>query len=212
MNLMGDFSRALNAAGLHPSIRILAWGGLAVAATWAAVFGLLAVGLFAMAVAPKPALMRLLARSRWLLVSLVLIFGYGTPGEALAPDLSAMSPTWEGVAAGALHAWRLVFIMATLSLLVNSMAEEDLLSGLYLCLRPLEAAGIPTERFAIRLWLVLQYAQSSERPACLREWLGQDPASAPAACSTLRLAVPGYGPADAVLVAATLALTAALLA
>lgn len=207
---MVDFSRTLNA--VHPSIRILAWGALAVAAAWAAVFGLLAVGLFAMAVAPKPVLARLLARSRWLLVSLVLIFGYGTPGEALAPDLGAMSPTWEGVAAGALHAWRLVFIMATLSLLVNSMAEEDLLSGLYLCLRPLEAVGIPTERFAIRLWLVLQYAQSSERPACLREWLEQDVASAPPVCSALRLAVPGYGPADAVLVVATLALMAALLA
>lgn len=211
MNLMGDFSRTLNAAGLHPSLRILAWVVLAVAATWAAAFGLIVVGLFVVAVAPKPALMRLLVRSRWLFLSLVLIFGYGTPGEALAPGFSAMSPTWEGAAAGALHTWRLVFIMAALSLLVTSLTAEELLAGLYLCFRPLSAAGMPTERFAIRLWLALQYAQSSARPV-RREWLEQELAREPAACLTLRLAVPGYGPADAGLVAATLALTAALLA
>lgn len=208
---MGELSRKLNASGLHPSTRVLVWMLLAAAASWASPSGLLVASLMALAAAPRPSLFRLLVRSRWLLISLTLIFGLGTPGEPLAPGLGAMSPTWEGLNAGALHAGRLVFIMATLTLLVTSMRPEALLAGIYTCLRPLHVFGLPAERFAARLWLTLEYAQSAAKPVRLRDRLEQGLAGEPPAASAVTLVIPPFGSSDGVFVVIAAALIGVLL-
>lgn len=209
---MADLSPALNASGLHPASRILAWVFLAAAGSWANPQALLALGVLALLLAPKAPFARLIARSRWLLLSLIVIFGLGTPGEPLVPQFGAFSPTTAGVAEGALHAWRLTFIMASLTLLVTSMATEELLVGLYVLLLPLNVLGLEAERVATRLWLTLRYAQSFEKPARLKDWMERGLETAPPGTGSMTLAIPGFRLGDAAFAGAALVLAGVLLA
>ncbi|MBI2312555.1 MAG: hypothetical protein HYU77_08640 [Betaproteobacteria bacterium] len=209
---MADSSPALNAAGLHPATRIVAWVILTAAASRADPPALLALGAVALLLAPRAPFARLFVRSRWLLLSLVLVFGLGTPGEPLAPHLGIFSPTAEGVAEGALHAWRLTFIMASLTLLVISMPTEEMLIGLYVLLHPLNGPGMGAERVATRLWLTLRYAQSAEKPARLTDWLERGLEADPAETGSMNLAIPRFRLGDAAFAGAALVLAGALLA
>lgn len=209
---MVDRYRALIARALHPTTRILVWMLFAAVASWTAPFALLALGIVALLLAPKAPFARLFSRSRWLLASLILIFGFATPGEPLAPQLGAFSPTAEGVMEGALHVWRLTFIMASLTLLVTSMAAHELLAGLFVCLRPLRSIGVPAECIAARLWLTLQYAQCSEKPVRWKEWVEHGFETEPPATLPMTLAIPGFRPGDAVFGAAAVMLAGVLLA
>jgi energy-coupling factor transport system permease protein len=109
----------------------------------------------------------LLRRARWLLLSILLIYAYATPGEYL-PDLADyLAPTYEGLQAGLLHIGRLTAMLAALSLLLASSIREDIMVGVYLMLRPLRPMGIAPERFAARLWLTLHYVETMP-PGVLR--------------------------------------------
>lgn len=102
---------------------------------------------------------KLIRRMRWLLLSILLIYAFTTPGEYLSNMPFGIAPTVEGVEHGGLQVMGLMIALAALTLLYAGSTTAQLILGLYLLLQPLKYLGIAVERFAVRLSLTLQYVE-----------------------------------------------------
>ena len=155
-----------NPVRLHPATKIALWLFLAVSLPWQHPASLLLVNvlLLILFVVRRPSgLFRLLRRTRWLLLSLLLIYALATPGETLWPQLPAyLAPTREGLAAGLMQVGRLGTLLVALAWLLAACSRDDLLAGLYVLLRPFKVLGLDSERVAVRVWLTLHYAEQTE--------------------------------------------------
>jgi len=146
----------------HPAAQILAWCLLVVAMQLLAPGMLLAAAgavlLCAFAVS-RHKFMQLLRRTRWILLSLLLIYAWSTPGQALPEALGVFAPTREGLMDGALQLIRLLAALAALAILLDRLHRQHLIAGLYTLFAPLRLIGLSRERFAVRLALTLHYAE-----------------------------------------------------
>lgn len=113
----------------------------------------------------------LLRRTRWILLSLLLIYAFATPGLYLLPDFGSAGPSIEGIRAGVMQTWRLLLMLAALALLLRCTDREALLSGIYTLLKPLQPFGVNAERIAVRLWLTLRYAEGGGGQAAGQDWM-----------------------------------------
>lgn len=147
---------------MHPAIRIvmlvvfaglLAQGGLR---GLLLSFVLLAILYGAVRAVDLAVLGRMLKRMRWLFVSLAVVYLWFTPGDPLFPALGAVSPTVDGLQAGALRVGLLIVLVTAVNLLLQSTSREQLLVGLYWLARPLQWLGFSRERLAVRMVLVLE--------------------------------------------------------
>lgn len=155
---------------LHPATRIGLWILLALAVAWLRweALALLSAALALwLAATRNPAFLPLLRRARWLFASLLLVYGFATPGAPLWAAIPA--PSWEGVALGAMQTWRIALMLAGLSLLTAATPAAELISGIHALLRPLATLGIDPGRFALRLALTLEYARRQD-PVRGRNW------------------------------------------
>lgn len=100
-------------------------------------------------------------RARFLLIVLVVLFAFFTPGEALVSVLGQAGPTREGLALAASHGVRLLAVLILVALLLKTTDERTLVSGLMSLAAPLAVCGFPVERLALRVLLVMAYV---ERP------------------------------------------------
>lgn len=168
---------------INPATRISIWLGFAVAVqaigptTLLLVTVLSVVGLIAMRVTGALSMLR---RVRWLLLSLLLIYSFATPGDPAFPALGFLSPSLQGLHGGTLQAWRLALLLSTLALLLHACPRENLLSGIYILLRPLRPLGLDPERVAVRLWLTLHYAEQQPRKSIHSWWHDLRAATEPA--------------------------------
>lgn len=180
---------------MHPATKILLWLGFAIAIqgldfaqlTLLSVLAILCLAVLGAWYRALP----LLRRSRWLLLSLLLIYAFATPGDLLFPAIGIYSPTLQGVRGGTLQVWRLTLLLLALALLLHSCPREKLLSGLYVLMRPFRSVGLNPERLAVRLWLTLHYAQQQSRQK-MQAWRDElrsalDPAPSGMAHVTLEL-------------------------
>lgn len=101
----------------------------------------------------------LLRRTRWLMISLLLIYGFASPGDPVQPLLGVFSPSVQGIQAGVMQVWRLLMLLAGLSILSVTTTQEGLLTGLYVIMRPFNRLGMNAERIVLRVWLTLNYAK-----------------------------------------------------
>ena len=99
---------------------------------------------------------RMLQRVRWLLLAMLILYGWFTPGDALVPALGAWSPAQEGLRQGVLRILALLAIVAAVYLLLASTGRGALVGGLLWYGRPLQLLGLDDRRFAVRLVLALQ--------------------------------------------------------
>ncbi|MDH2918763.1 MAG: CbiQ family ECF transporter T component [Sideroxydans sp.] len=106
-----------------------------------------------------PKLKQLLRRTRWIFLTLLLIYAYATPGSALWHRLGDWSPVREGVQEGAAQLLKLLAALASLAILLHKLPRVHLIAGLYSLLTPLKFLGVSRERCAIRLALTLHYAE-----------------------------------------------------
>lgn len=104
-------------------------------------------------------LMQLLRRTRWIMLSLLLIYAYSTPGQPLLEVLGIFSPSREGLTDGVLQFTRLLAALAGLAILLDHLHRQQLIAGLYTLLAPLQLIGVSRERVAVRLALTLHYAE-----------------------------------------------------
>lgn len=146
----------------HPAAQILTWCVLVAATQLLSPVALAAsatVILLCALLTSRHKLSQLLRRTRWIMLSLLLIYAYSTPGQAIVATLGMLSPTREGVADGALQLIRLMGALAGLAILLGRLPRQQLIAGLYLLLAPLQWGGLSRERFAVRLALTLHYAE-----------------------------------------------------
>jgi len=102
----------------------------------------------------------MLRRSRWLMLSILLIYAFATPGEYVAALPDWVAPTHEGLTAGVTQMGRLAVMLAALSLLLATSRREEIMAGIYLLLQPLRLIGFEPARFSARLWLTLHYVET----------------------------------------------------
>lgn len=159
---------------LHPTVRLIVWGVMATLVQYLPQPGLSLACAAALAAgawrAPKR-LDLLLKRTRWLIISLVLLFALATPGVYLLPSLGSLGPTEEGVRLGFEHLMRLLFVLASLAVLLQVTGVEGLVAGLHGLILPLSCLGLDRGRVAVRLMLVMHYVEQSPPGKRWREWL-----------------------------------------
>jgi energy-coupling factor transporter transmembrane protein EcfT len=146
----------------HPAAQILAWCLLVAATQVLAINALLVVAGFvflgALLVSTRK-FMQLLRRTRWITLSLLLVYAYTTPGQPVLDMLGIFSPSREGLGDGVLQLMRLMVALAGLAILLERLHRQKLIAGLYSLLAPLQLIGLSRERVAIRLALTLHYAE-----------------------------------------------------
>lgn len=98
----------------------------------------------------------LLRRVRWLLLAIVILYGWFVPGTPLLHALGAWSPSVEGLQQGLLRVAALCGIVAAVYLLLATTPRGALVAGLLWFGRPLRRVGIDDRRFAVRLVLALE--------------------------------------------------------
>ncbi|MEW5769619.1 MAG: hypothetical protein AB1831_04570 [Pseudomonadota bacterium] len=150
---------------MHPASRILVYVLAALVIPGLSFFPLailLAAALLAIARLHRRPL-RLVWRTRWLLLILALGYGYSLPGDALWPPLGEWGPTRQGLGEGAERALHLTTLLLWLDLLVLRLSPERLLAGLHALMRPLRVLGVDGTRIALRLALTLKVIEGLER-------------------------------------------------
>jgi energy-coupling factor transporter transmembrane protein EcfT len=150
---------------LHPSLKIILLVLLAAGVQHTGWYMLALVGcvLVLLTMYWHVALLRkLLFRSRWLLLTLVTIYAFTTPGEYL-PGWESYGLTYEGLHQGALQTVRLTIMLTGLALLLGTTERDALMAGIYRLINPLRIFKISPDRFTARLWLTLHYVEQ-ERP------------------------------------------------
>lgn len=145
----------------------------------AALFACCAVLALAATALAAPHFFPLLRRSRWLLLSMLLMFGWLTPGTPLP---GAPGASLEGLWLAAENLARLTIALAAVALVLNSLSPAALVAGLRSLLAPFAALRISRDRIAVRLALTLEEVEAArsgngdQGPAADRLSL---PASAP---------------------------------
>jgi energy-coupling factor transport system permease protein len=154
----------------HPATLFLVWGvAVLVMQSWdgaGLLMTLVFVTIAAAWIAPERS-RQLLGRTRWLLLSVCLIFVFGTPGEYLPGTAGMAGVTWEGIKLGLAHLARLLVLLLSLALLHQHLGTAGMLSGWYWLLRPFSRRNVTV----VRLMLVLELVEQSAGPTDWRHWL-----------------------------------------
>lgn len=147
---------------IHPAAQILTWC-LTVASLQLMTPGalLVATGLILLCAFSLSGhkFIQLVRRTRWIMLSLLLVYAYSTPGQPLSDALGVFSPSREGLSDGVLQLARLLAALAGLAILLDRLHRQHLIAGLYTLFAPLYWLGISRERIAVRLALTLHYAE-----------------------------------------------------
>lgn len=200
---------------LHPATLLLLWLALAILAQalqgWQLLLLAASSSVLAMIWSGRR-LLSLLQRTRWILLSLVLLYAYVTPGEPLFAQWGMMSPIREGLAEGGLQLLRLLTVLAGLSILLGGLSREQLITALHTLLYPLQYLGGSRERIAVRLALTLHYAeQHLQRGAASRDTIRRMLEYTPASSSVVELHTPPMGWRDGLMLAAVMILLMGML-
>lgn len=177
---------------LHPATLLLAWGvfvGLlqplpAAALAWIAAVLLSLAWAFA-----RHRSLALLRRTRWLFLSIILLFALATPGQRLPGVAGDLGVTHDGVLLAVEHVLRLLLLLSSLAVLHERLGTPGMMAGLYWLLAPLAQWRTLRERIVVRLMLVLDQVESAPA-ANWRDWLNRDiggPDRLPLAIGSLHL-------------------------
>lgn len=113
---------------------------------------------------------RLLRRIRVLLLAIVVLFAWFTPGTRVMVDFPSLSPTVEGLMLAFEHAGRVVVVVLCVALLMQFLSASRLVGALYALLRPFERLGLPAGSIAVRTLLVLELVEGKSSESW-RNWL-----------------------------------------
>lgn len=155
----------------------------------------------------RPRLIRLLRRSRYLLLAIGVMFAFFTPGQRLLADASWFPLTVEGLALAATHGGRLLIAIALVAVLLQRMQPGDLVQGLAVLSSPLRLLGADPRRLAVRLSLVLEMVADQRQPDW-KHWL--DAPAADSIPSSIRISARRFGWPDGLALAAMLGLMVTL--
>jgi energy-coupling factor transport system permease protein len=100
-------------------------------------------------------LMSMLNRLRWLMLAILLVCGWWTPGVPVFPGHELLSPTIEGMQLGIGRLLVLTTIVAAVHLLLQRTGREQLLAALMQLFAPVSSRQ-GRERIAVRIVLSLE--------------------------------------------------------
>ncbi|MCL2645296.1 MAG: energy-coupling factor transporter transmembrane protein EcfT [Betaproteobacteria bacterium] len=158
---------------MHTGSILFLWAAAALSVQQAENWSLAALATASLVVAlvrARVQCVRLLARIRVLLLAILVLFAWFTPGEAVFMDWPRASPSREGLLLALTHGGRLVALVCWVAVLLGCMSTDRLVNGLYALFRPCRVFGLPTERVALRLQLVLRHASDARNGG----WSWQD--------------------------------------
>lgn len=157
----------MHRSAVHPTTRLILWLLLMLLIQLLDEWILAAAFLLVPLLGP-PALRRagrLIWRTRWLLVSLFVVFPWGVAGEPLWQGIAA--PSREGLLAASTQLGRLLLMLITVAAFLERMPLPKLLIATHRMLQPLRRFGLDPDRGVVRLLLVLRYVETLPRP---RDW------------------------------------------
>lgn len=188
---------------LHPLTRLAGWlaAALALPALEAPPLAL-GVAALALAAIAKPDIAHGWWRSRWLFVSMLVVY-VGVDHETMRWGFHA-----DGIAPAIEQVARLAIMIGLLIMLFPKSAANELVYALYLLLKPFGRIGISAERIALRTGLTLQIALQSPSGDLLHR-LGSSDAVKTA---TVELQTVAARPLDYALSGLLLAITVGLIA
>ncbi len=110
---------------------------------------------------------KLIIRLKFFLIITFLLYVFNTPGEYvfLWPYLS---PSYEGLLLGSTQIMRLINSVAIITMMISLMTYQTLIETFYLIFKPLKRFGIDAKRFAIRLYLTMEYVKTFQSKRKLR--------------------------------------------
>lgn len=168
---------------MHPGAALFLWTALVVllqtVSGWVLVF-MTSLWLGVAAGTCYPTLRRLVRRIRFLLLAILILFAWMTPGQAFITFWTTLGPSREGLALAVAHGLRLLGVVALVALLLGRGGRDFLVSGLYALMAPCSLFGLSRDRLAVRLLLVLRNAENPPSGGW-RHWLDPDLPSAEAA-------------------------------
>lgn len=193
----------------HPASLLLLWGAGVVALQWLPLPATLAATLIFMALAAwrcRPLFFRLLSRSRWLFLTMGLLFLCFTPGIRLPSPWGELGMTREGLAFALEHMGRLATMVALLALLLTRLSHGGVVAGCYFLLPPIGPLAELRRAIAVRLMLTLE-SVAGKAEGGRGEWkslLAAEPEPDEAVAQSLRLDLPSWAWRDSGLVLAIL--------
>lgn len=110
--------------------------------------------------AAGPHFFLLVRRSRWLLLTMLVMFGWLTPGTPL-PGIPGASE--EGLLLAAENLSRLLVAISIVALILKVLPATRLVAGIRTLLAPLALTGISRDRIAVRLALTLEEVEAARR-------------------------------------------------
>lgn len=161
---------------MHPGAALFLWSALVVllqTATGLVLAGMTGVGLIVAGVASGGSLRRLVRRIRFLLLAILILFAWMTPGQAAVPFWTVGGPSREGLLLAAEHGLRLLGVVSLVALLLGRGGRDFVVSGLYALMAPSGFFGLSRDRLAVRLLLVLRHAEQPQGRTW-RHWLDVD--------------------------------------
>ena len=102
----------------------------------------------------------LMRRSRWLVLTMLVMFGWGTPGTPLS---NVPGATQEGLLLAAQSIARLLTALSTVALILKALSPPELVAGMRSLLAPLALVKVSRDRVAVRLALTLNEVETSRR-------------------------------------------------
>ena len=166
---------------IHPLIRVVSLllfiAGISLARPLLLITGfMLLAGIYLLSGFPAmDRLLVMLKRLRWLMLAIVLVYGWWTPGAALFPVAGVLSPTVEGLQLGLIRMLVLVIIVAAVHLLLQRTERTQLLAALMQLFTPLCSLQ-GRSRIAVRIVLSME-AVGQIQPLLSRALSGRSPAS-----------------------------------
>lgn len=106
---------------------------------------------------PKPGkqVVLLARRLRWFYLSILILYFWFYPGTDLFPLMGRFSPSIEGVNEAGLRITSLLVVISYSVFLLKLTPRGEIISAIQFILSPLSYLGIDSNRFALRLGLVL---------------------------------------------------------
>lgn len=160
----------------HPATLLFAWGILValLQPAPAMVLGWIAAGVLSLAlIFARRRTLVLLRRTRWLFLSIMLLFALATPGQRLPGTAGDMGITRDGLLFAAEHVLRLLLFLTSLAVVHERLGTPGMMAGLHWLLAPLARWRTLRERIVVRLMLVLDHVENAPA-ATWREWLNSD--------------------------------------
>lgn len=147
---------------LHPGVKILSLILFAAGIPFTSVAGLIGFSFVLVCAMLTGGATRIqlalsiLRRMRWLLLSLLVLYGWYTPGTPLIEAWGGWSPSTDGVRLGLVRIVSLSLIGLAVAWLLASTLMTDLIAGLLWFLAPGRWFGLPLDRLALRIALTMQ--------------------------------------------------------